>query len=108
MDQNANEALKDFAAGGASQYIKFDEYENVVEGIYIGYSIEDDNFNPGQQKVVYELEMANERKIISSGSKRLARAVLKSEPKEGQFIRITRTGEGFDTNYEVTTSDIPF
>ncbi len=101
------DSLETFARSGTSQYIKFDEM-NPVEGIYTGFSLEPDVFNPGEQRVIYDLEINNERKTIASSSKRLARAVLAAKPEAGNFIRITRTGEGFDTNYTVETSDLPF
>ena len=109
MAENYNE-LEEFARGGVGQYIKFDESNTPIEGIYLGYELEDDNFNPGEKKVVYNIEIGQEKKSLSSASKRLARAVLSAKPEIGNFIRITKIpGETvYDTLYQAETSDIPF
>ena len=99
--------LQGFASGGDSQYIKM-ETGIPVEGLYLGYTMEDDKFNPGDKRIVYQLEIGQLKKFLGSGSKRLARAILAANPAVGEFIRITRVGVGFDTNYKVETQDIPF
>lgn len=108
MADNVFSNLETFARSGTGQYIKFDETGEPIEGIYLGYEMEDDHFNPGQKRIVYELEINNEKKALASGAKRLARAMLAAKPEVGNFIRITRLGEGFETNYTVETSEIPF
>lgn len=101
--------LEEFAKGKSTTFIKFDDFDGEpIEAIYLGYAVEDDNFNPGEKKIVYELEINNERKALGSSSKRLARAMLAANVEAGNFVRITRMGEGFETNYTVETSDIPF
>lgn len=102
--------LAEYAKGGIGQYIKFDESNVPIEGIYLGYELEDDNFTPGEKKIVYNIEVSQEKKSLSSGSKRLARAVLAAKPELGNFIRITRVpgATQYDTTFEVVTSDIPF
>lgn len=102
------DTLQDFAGGGGnSQYLKM-EVNVPIEGIYLGYTMEDDRFNPGKKRVVYELEVNQQKKFLGSGSKRLAQAMLAANPNVGEFVRITRIGIGFDTNYKVETQDIPF
>jgi hypothetical protein len=106
-DQDYSE-LEDFAKSGTAGYIKFDESGEPIEGVYLGFELEDDNFNPGEKRPVYNIEIDHDKKALGSSSKRLARAMLAARPKVGDFIRITRTGDGYDTNYAVETSDIPF
>lgn len=92
---------------GNSQYLQFDE-EGVIEGSYLGCQLEDDNFNPGQQRVAYLFDLDGEQKAFSSSSKRLAKAFLKANPKVGDTVRITRTGEGYDTQFDVEANPTPF
>lgn len=102
------DTLQDFAAGGFnSQYLKV-EAGVPIEGIYLGYTMEDDRFNPGKKRVVYEIEVNQQKKFLGSGSKRLAQAMLAADPTVGEFVRITRKGAGFETDYLVETQDIPF
>lgn len=99
--------LQDFL--GDADFVSFDESNEPITGVYIGFEFVEDNFNPGKQKVNYLLEIENEQKALSSASKRLARAFIGAKPAIGNFIKITRTGEGFDTQYKVEVSeDIPF
>ena len=102
--------LEDYAKGGSSQFVKFDEANTPIEGMYLGYELEDDSFNPGEKKVVYNIEINQEKKSLSSGSKRLARAVLGAKPEVGHFIKITKIpgATQYDTTFDVQTSDLPF
>lgn len=102
---DTNAPIGDFL--GNSQFLQFDE-EGRIEGSYLGCQLEDDNFNPGQQRVSYMFDMDGEQKGFGSSSKRLAKAFLKANPKVGETVRITRTGEGFDTQYEVEVNPLPF
>lgn len=102
------EALEAFANGSNSPYLRFDADGTPIIGVWLGYEWEEDNFNPGQKRPVYLIEVNQEKKMLSSSSRRLAQAVLKANPKTGDFIKVTRVGEGFDTNYEVEISEIPF
>lgn len=101
--------LEEFAKDKGSQYVKFgDTEDNVIEGMYLGYELEDDTFNPGQKRVVYLLEVDQMKKSLSSSSKRLAQAMLAAKPDAGNFIRITKTGEEYTTDYTVEVSELPF
>lgn len=102
------EELEKFSQGGGSQYIRFSAETPTFEGVYLGYEFEDDTFNPGEKKVVYHIEIDRERKMLSTGSKRLARAIIAAKPVVGEFIRVTRVGESFETDYKVETSELPF
>lgn len=84
---------------GKSNFINFEE--GGVEGIYKGVSQEEDPFTAGEIRLVYVIEIEGEEKKLSSRSKRLAKEFLKKNPKVGDFIRITRSGEGFKTDYEL-------
>lgn len=106
-ETGGNSALKNFVGSATSKYLKFDE-TNTIEGVYLGCRMEDDPFNPGQVRMVYEFEIDQQPKVLNSGSNRLAKAFLKADPKLGQFIRVIRVGEGFNTNYKVDVSDLPF
>lgn len=108
--KNPDQELEEFASGSAMGFIKFDEANEPIEGIYLGYAMEDDNFNPGLKKVVYNIEINQEKKSLSSGSKRLARALLDAKPVVGNFIKVTRIlgATQYDTTYTVETSDLPF
>lgn len=103
------DALSGFATGGG-QYIKFDDSNEPIEGLYVGYFIEDDPFNPGRQRVNYQIEIDQQERILASGSKRLAKEIAEKQPTPGSFIKITRVpGETqYDTTFTVETSDIPF
>lgn len=93
--------LTNFAEG---DYLNFKARGNVIEGIYQGYTIEEDTFNPGQKRPIYAIEVEGKQKKLGSSSKRLANAFLDVNPEKGDFIRITRTGERFNTQFSVEKS----
>ncbi len=100
----ATSALEDFIGSGSGAFLKFDESGEPIEGIYKGCEMEDDPFKPGEPRMVYSLEVDGQPRTLASGSKRLAKALLKKNPKVGDYIKITRSGSGFDTDYEVEVS----
>jgi hypothetical protein len=105
---SVNDPIKDFLGSGG--FLKFTDEQPTIEGIYLGCNIEDDPFNPGQQRMIYDIEIDGERKTLTSSSKRLATGVLQANPNAGAFIKITRIGEGFDTQYkvEINQDGMPF
>ena len=88
--------LKSFI--GESIFIKFSDV-NPIEGTYLGYNIEDDQFNPGTKKLVVAMSIDGKEKRFSSKSTRLARALLDIEV--GQKISVERTGQLMKTNYTI-------
>jgi hypothetical protein len=105
-----NDPLKEFLNSGGSA--NFGEENNPIEGIYVGCTMEDDSFNPGRQRMVYDIEIEGENKQLTSGSKRLAKEMLSVDPIPGDFIRITRIlgATPYDTTFKVEKSPegIPF
>jgi hypothetical protein len=89
--------LEEFAAGN---YLSF-KYKNPIEGKYLGYVVEDDPFKKGETRVRFSLVVDGEEKNLSSKSKRLVKAIMKANVKEGDTISIQRFGEAFETNFEV-------
>jgi len=102
---DTNAAISGFL--GNSPYLQFDEGGELT-GIYLGCQREDDPFNPGEQRMSYLMDVDGEQKGLGSGSKRLAKAFLKVNPKVGDYVKIKRLGEGFDTQYEVEANPLPF
>ncbi len=96
MDEDKKE-LENFASGG---WLKFKD--NIIEGAYVSFRIEDDPFGKkGEKRAVYTLNVDGQEQKLSSKSKRLANKFLEIEPKFGDKLRITRSGKGFDTKYEL-------
>lgn len=108
---SVNDPIKQFL-GNTGVFINFGQGDenHPIEGIYVGCNIEDDPFNPGRQRMVYEIEIADETKSLVSGSKRLAQQMLDVNPEPGVFIKITRIlgATQYDTTFKVETSPTPF
>lgn len=87
---------------GPSQFLKFTpENDFTIEGIFRGLKVEDDQFNPGQKRLVIDIEVDGEIRKLGTGSKRLAKKLLSAKVTPGTHFKILRFGEGFETNYEV-------
>lgn len=78
--------------------LKFEDGD-VIEGIYKGYTVVPDNFNPGKEKVRYEIEIEGKVKYWSSGSGAIAMQF--DSAKVGQMVSIGATGEGMKRRYAV-------
>lgn len=78
--------------------LKLEDGETVV-GIYQGYAIVDDAFNPGKEKVQYELQIDGKTKYWKSGSGAVA-MFFDQVPKGGK-VKITASGEGMKRRYDV-------
>lgn len=90
--------LADFATN--DNFARFED--GVIEATYLGVSMEEDPFTPGEQRLVYKLEYPDGKiRPLGSKSKRLAKKMLKLDPQVGDKILISRDGEGFDTQYMV-------
>ena len=90
-------------AGNQSAYVRIADGES-VEGVFVKANEIDDTFNPGKTKIRYVLEVDNEQKFFESSSGNLAREMSKLD--EGDVIKLTRSGEGMKTRYEVKKIDI--
>lgn len=90
--------LQNYAQGN---WRKFDNAAPTV-GIYRGNTVEEDPFGKkGEQRVVYHIEIDEQILDFPSKSMRLANKIVKVAPKDGDTISITRSGEGFKTDYNV-------
>ena len=70
-----------------------------VTACYKGFTIVPDAFNPGKEKVQYELEIDGKTKYWKNGSGRIA--MFFSGVEVGELIKITATGEGMKRRYDV-------
>ena len=110
QNDNTLKVLKEFVDD--NPYLKLNDDNNLIEGIYMGVVADVIQSREGDERPVmrYSIEVKQKVKELSSSSKRLAEAMLKAKPRVGEFIRITRIpGESqYDTQFTVETSDIPF
>lgn len=111
MTDEAKTGPNDILAGflGNSGFLKFEDTGEPLEGIYRGCKLEPDPFGEGE-RIAYTLDVNGEPKVLGSGSKRLAKEVLRVNPKNGTYVKIYRIGSGFDTTYkmEVSPDGMPF
>ena len=89
-----------------SRFVKFENGVTLIMDI-ISYK-ESTDMN-GNDAMSYKVVLLDEQKekILQSGSVGLARQIM-ALPDEGQGhrVKITRTGEGFNTTYKVELSEI--
>lgn len=95
--------IEDFTKNDS--FLSFDPTKgNEIEGTYRGYKIEEDELNQGEEKVIYSIQGTDGKlRKLTSRSKRLAKQFI--SVKIGESIRITRFGEGFQTQYQVRPLD---
>ena len=106
MDKQEKAAFDEFL--GPSMWLKFTEDNDfTLIGIYRGAVTEDDPFNPGEKRLVFDFEIDKEIKKLGSGSRKLAKKFIAAKVKAGDTVRIVRYGEGFDTNYDVKVVETP-
>jgi len=79
-------------------YLKLEEDEPVVCK-FLGYEEFVDHDNDDKDKIRYFLEVGGDEKVLESQSISLAEEMGKF--KKGDFVKITRTGKGRNTRYEV-------
>jgi len=73
--------------------------------VYKGYKIVPDAFNPGKEKVQYEVETEDGKtKFWNNGSGRVA--MFFSGVEEGGLVTITATGEGMKRRYEIEKANL--
>ncbi len=108
---SVNDPIKEFL-GNTGGFLSFGQGDDnhPVEGVYVGCNIEDDPFNPGRQRISYDIEVDGETKSLVSGSKRLATAMLEANPEPGILLRITKIlgTTQYDTTFTVETNPTPF
>ena len=85
-------------ADSRSTFIKVGDGESIIATFKKAQEVED-NFNPGQTKINYTLEVDGEPKILGSMSASLARQM--SGIKEGDLVQISRSGEARSTKWVV-------
>jgi len=97
------ETLKDFVKNN-SKFLRLGNGESFV-GIYKGYKITQNNFDPDKQMVVYKLAYPDGKEIFwQSSATSVARTL--AEFKGGEKIVITRHGEGQKTKYSIASDDV--
>ena len=90
-----------------SRFVKLDDYNGEITCTIISYA---ETLNmQGDEVIAYKLVLDGDtqEKILQSGSAGLARQIA-NLPNAGveRKVRIKRTGEGFQTKYEVECLDI--
>lgn len=103
----ADQAITDFL-NESSDFLSFDNSGGVIAGLYTGVALEEDRWNPGKKRMVYSFEIGGKTKKLGSGSTRLAKEFARVDAQPGEFLKITRTGDRFDTQFSIEKSDIPF
>lgn len=78
--------------------LRFEDGETII-GIYKGYQIVPDAFNPGQEKVQYEIEIDGKKKFWANKSGMIAMKF--DQGRIGQEVSIMATGEGLKRRYTV-------
>jgi hypothetical protein len=97
MEKSLDQFLKDNA-----KYIKINDGES-IEVEYQSYRVIADRFNPGEETIEWSFKYPEAEKSIpwTNKSKSVIEDMKKFKP--GEFIRVTRTGEGPKTTYEIVS-----
>ena len=85
-------------ADSKSTFVKVGDGESITAVFKKAVEVED-TFNPEQMKINYTLEIDGEQKILGSMSVSLARQM--ANIKEGEIIKISRSGEARNTKWAV-------
>lgn len=89
--------LRDWA-DSLSPYIRLEDGGSFV-GQYIGFKIMPNRFDLNKNVAQYTFLKDGQEKVFENGSSRIAYEFDKI--KEGVFVKITRTGEGQKTTYQI-------
>lgn len=89
-----------------SKHFKIEDGETVVM-IYKGFSIVPDRFNPGQETVSYLLQYPDTKKATNWNKGSLKVAAQMKSIQVGEWISITRFGEGMQTTYKIKKVEEP-
>ena len=79
-------------------YIKMKDGDSIIVE-FLGFKIVPGRLDPEKKVIRYTFGIDDKIKTFDSQSTALAD--LMDEIEEGQVVKITKTGEGFDTKYEV-------
>jgi len=85
-------------------YLKLEEDEPILCR-FLGYEEFVDKENEDREKIRYFLEVNGDEKVLESQSIGLAEEMSKA--KEGDWVKIKRTGKGRQTKYEVEIQPSP-
>ena len=72
---------------------------DTITGIYKGYTIVPDAFNPGKEKVQYTIEIDGKAKFWKNGNGKIAMQF--NDAKIGSEVSIMAIGEGMKRRYTV-------
>ena len=97
---------KEFDKGAEGKYVSFKDNPEVTCQ-FISADYIDNPFKKGEKIFQYVLMVDGEEKMLNSESKRLANAMKGAEIETNDWIKITRTGEAFETKYKVEKVDAP-
>lgn len=87
-----------------SRFLKFEEGEPVVVK-YLGFKFVESQRDPDVELARFIFEVDGKEKFYETRSGKLCREFDKIE--KGSWVEITRTGESFDTKYEVKVLPSP-
>lgn len=88
-----------------SKFLRLGDGE-CFDGVYVGYKITTNNFDPDKEMVVYKLKYADDGKEVFWQTASCAVARLFSKFKGGEKIIIKRHGDGTKTKYEIKSPDV--
>lgn len=83
-----------------SKFLKIPE-NGSVEVIYKGHEIVADRFNPGNNTVSYMFQYPGQTKMIPWNKASTVVAASMQKVAVGDRVKITRTGQGFATKYQI-------
>lgn len=87
-----------------SPFLKF-ESGDAIHGVYTGYQMIADPFNPDKEKVRYKIEVAGKTKYFDSANSRIAMTF--DNIAIGEEVIIAATGEGMKRRYSVALANPP-
>lgn len=97
-------SLSDWA-DAQKTYIRIEEGQTIAVK-FLSYRFKEDRFNPEKQTVEYKFELSNgQEKTWDNGSSRVAEKFGLIKP--GEWVKISRTGNGPKTVYLVKKDDEP-
>lgn len=95
MGKSLDQFLKDNA-----KYIKINDGES-IDVAYQSFRVIADRFNAGEETIEWMLQFPDAEKAIPWTNKSKSVVLEMKKLKPGEFIRISRSGEGPKTTYKV-------
>lgn len=88
------------------KYVSIQDGET-FKGVYQGFKILPDRFNPGKETVAYMFQVGDSESLLpwTKASPKIALQMKKFGP--GDVLEITRFGEGTDTKYHIRAAADP-